>query len=163
MRKFLENIGQRITVIIDFFYPPFSRIMTRQIFRYGVTGTANMVFDWVLYFLIYHFALHQQILDLGFVAFSSHIASLILVFPITFISGFLLQKYVTFTTSHLKGKVQIIRYLSTVAISFLITFFGLKLFVDVFHVFPTPSKVIVTIFSSVCSYLMQRNFTFGDK
>jgi len=114
MRKIFIQTGQRIRRLIDFFYPPFSKYLTLQFFRYGVSGVANMVFDWTLYFLVYHFVLRQQMLHLGIITLSSHIASLIIVFPISSFSGFLLQKYVTFTTSELRGRVQLFRYLLVV-------------------------------------------------
>ena len=62
--------------------------MTPQFFRYGVTGVANMAFDWVLYFITFHFILEKQMLHLGIVTLSSHIAAMIIVFPITFFTGF---------------------------------------------------------------------------
>lgn len=146
--------------MVDFFYPPFRKYVTLQFFRYGVTGAANMAFDWVLYFITFHFILEKQMLHLGFVTLSSHIAAMVLVFPITFISGFLLQKYVTFTSSELRGRVQIVRYLSVVIANLLLNYIGLKLLVDFLHVFPTPSKMIVTIFTTMFSYFSQKKFTF---
>ncbi|MCE5332151.1 MAG: GtrA family protein [Bacteroidales bacterium] len=160
MKKLFEIIGGWITVMVDFFYPPFRKYVTLQFFRYGVTGAANMAFDWVLYFITFHFILEKQMLHLGFVTLSSHIAAMVLVFPITFISGFLLQKYVTFTSSELRGRVQIVRYLSVVIANLLLNYIGLKLLVDFLHVFPTPSKMIVTIFTTMFSYFSQKKFTF---
>ena len=52
----------------------------------------------------------MQIVHLGFVAISPHIAAFLIVFPMTFTSGFLLAKYVTFTASELKGRIQLFRY-----------------------------------------------------
>ncbi len=160
MKKLFEIIGGWITVIVDFFYPPFRKYVTLQFFRYGVTGAANMAFDWVLYFITFHFILDKQMLHLGFVTLSSHIAAMVLVFPVTFISGFLLQKYVTFTSSVLRGRVQIVRYFSVVIANLLLNYLGLKLLVDFLHVFPTPSKMIITIFTTMFSYFSQKKFTF---
>jgi len=134
--------------------------MPLQFFRYGVTGVANMAFDWVLYFLTFHFLLQKEMLYLGFVTISSHIAAMFIVFPVTFISGFLLQKYVTFTSSELRGKVQIVRYLSVVVANLLLNYVGLKLLVDFLHIFPTPSKMIVTVVTTLFSYFSQKSFTF---
>lgn len=146
--------------MVDFFYPPFRKYMTLQFFRYGVTGVANMAFDWVLYFVTFHFILEKQMLDLGFETLSSHIAAMVIVFPITFTSGFLLQKYVTFSASEIKGRVQVFRYLTVVLANLLINYIGLKLLVDVVGLFPTPSKMIVTIITTIFSYFSQKKFTF---
>ena len=99
-------------------------------------------------------------LHLGFVTLSSHIAAMFIVFHITFLTGFLLQKYVTFTSSELKGRVQIVRYLSVVVANLLLNYLGLKLLVDYIHLFPTPSKMIVTIFTTMFSYFSQKTYTF---
>lgn len=160
MRKFLKATGSSIRRIIDFFYPPFRRYMSVEFFRYGATGAANLVFDWVLYFCIYHFVLEQQMLHLGFVTMSSHIATLAISFLITTITGFLLQKYVTFTTSDLRGKTQLVRYALVVAVNLGINYLGLKLLVDGIGWFATPSKMIITLFATMVSYISQKKFTF---
>jgi len=113
--------------------------MTLQFFRYGVSGVANMIFDWVLFFFVYHVVLHQQMLHLGIVTFSSHIAALFITFPVTFLSGFLLQKYVTFTTSELRGRIQLFRYFLVVLANLVLNYLGLKVLVEFCHVFPTPA------------------------
>lgn len=160
MRKIFETVGRWICAVIDFFYPPFRKFMSLQFFRYGVSGVGNMMFDWVLYFTIFHFVLKQEMLHLGFVTFSSHIAALFLTFPVTLISGFLLQKYVTFTSSELEGKVQLYRYSLVVLANLLLNYLGLKILVDFIGIFPTPSKMIVTIFTTMFSYFSQKKFTF---
>lgn len=160
MRKLFEFTGKVIRHSVDFFYPPFKKYMTPEFFRYGVTGVANMVFDWVVYFSFYHFVLQKQMLHLGIVTLSSHIAALMFTFPITFMSGFLLQKYVTFTASDLKGRIQLFRYGMVVAANLLLNYLGLKLFVDVFNLFATPSKMMITIITTLFSYFSQKKYTF---
>ena len=160
MRKFFTETGNRIRMMIDYFYPPFRRFVPIDTFHYAACGGANMVFDTVLYFVVFQFVLQQQMLHLGFVTMSSHIATLAIVFPITTFSGFLLQKYVTFSASELRGKVQLFRYFLVVVGNLAVNYFGLKLFVDVFGFFPTPSKMLITIITVVLSYIFQSKFTF---
>ena len=160
MRNLFETVGRWITLVIDFFYPPFRRFFSVQFFRYGVSGVGNMMFDWVLFAGIYNFVLHHRMLDLGFVTLSSHIAALFLTFPVTLVSGFLLQKYVTFSSSELDGKVQLYRYSLVVLANLIINYLGLKLLVDVVGLFPTPSKMIVTVVTTMFSYFSQKKFTF---
>jgi putative flippase GtrA len=154
------KIGDWIQGIIDFTYPPFRKFISPQIYRYGICGGANVVFDWVLYFLTYNFVIQYRNIDLGIVTLSPHIATLILIFPIVTFSGFSLQKYVTFTASDLRGSTQLIRYLMIVFINLLINYVGLKAFVDGFDFYPTPSKMIITLITVVCSYIGQKKFTF---
>jgi putative flippase GtrA len=160
MRNFLERIGNVIVKIIDWFYFPFLRFIPIQIFRYGATGGANTVFDLLLYFIFYRYILEMQIVDLGFVAVSPHIAAFLLVFPITFSTGFLLAKYVTFTSSELKGNIQLFRYGLTVAGAILLNYIFLKLFVENFGLYATLSKAITTVIVVIYSYVVQNHFSF---
>jgi putative flippase GtrA len=160
MRNIFEIVFGWISVFIDLFYPPFSKYMTQQFYRYAVTGAANLVFDWVLYFLIYTFVLRHKMLELGFVTISSHIATMGIKFPIVLFSGFLLQKYVTFTYSDLRGRVQLFRYLIVFLINLLINYVGLKLLVDGFSFYPTLSNMFVSFLTVFVSYYSQKAYTF---
>ncbi len=160
MRNFLESTGGIIIRIVDWFYFPFLHFMPKTVFRYAATGGANTILDIALYFIFYRFILDKQIVELGFVAIGSHIAAFLLVFPITFTSGFLLAKYVTFTASQLQGKIQLFRYGLSVAGSILLNYIFLKLFVEYFGWFATFSKIVVTIIVVTYSYLAQRYFSF---
>ena len=152
---------EQISRLIDFFYPPFSPYVSRQVFRYAACGGGNLLFDWVLYFLIYNYIFHQERnLHLGIVTLSPHIASFAIVFPITLLTGFLLQKYITFTASNLRGRIQLFRYFLVVIANILIIYAGLKIMVDGFGFWATPSKMAVTVIAIVFSYLSQKKFTF---
>lgn len=161
MKELLTKIGEFIQKIIDFFYPPFHKFIPQQVFRYAASGGMNLVFDWVLYFLIFNYLLHKQMLDLGFVTFSSYIATFVIKFPITLLSGFLLQKYVTFSYSvDTKGRVQLLRYFEIVIINIVVYYFGLKFFVEIVHLFPSIANVVVSIITSAVGYAGQKFFTF---
>ncbi len=160
MIQFLRNIRDRFIRLIDWFYFPFLHFLPREIYRYAVTGGLNTLFDLLLYFLIYRFVLDKQIVDLGFVAISPHIAAFLIVFPITFLSGFLLAKYVTFNASELRGRIQLFRYGLTVSGAIFLNYFFLKLFVEYFGWYATFSKGITTVIVVIYSYIAQRYFSF---
>lgn len=152
---------QRILLsAIDFIYRPFRRLVPQQIFRYGVSGSANMVLDWVLYFLFYNFVFCHRVLHLGPIAVSAHIASFLVVFPITLATGFWLSKYISFKESTIRGRTQLVRYVGVVVTNLFINYFGLKLLVDVLGFYPTPSKMIITVVTVAFSFVMQKFFTF---
>ena len=142
--------------------------MSKQLFRYAACGGGNMVLDWVLYFLIYNFVIGHDLVNIQFTisnlqfaqAITPHIATLCIVFPITLLTGFWLQKYVTFTASQLNGWRQLGRYILIVALNLAINYFGLKLCVEVFGWYPTPSKMVITIVTVIISYLGQKYYTF---
>ncbi len=154
---FLQNL---INKTIDFFYPPFSKFIPVETFRYAATGGANTAFDILLYFLFYRFILDKQIVELGFIAISPHIAAFMIVFPITFSSGFLLAKYITFTSSLIKGRIQLFRYGVTVVGAIFLNYFLLKLFVEYFGLYATLSKILTTIIVVTYSYFVQRFYSF---
>jgi putative flippase GtrA len=161
MRKICETFCDLLRKVIDFFYPPFRKYMTLQFYRYGVTGSLNLMFDWVLYFLIYNYILKHNMLGLGFVTISSHIATLGIKFPIVLVSGFLMQKYVTFSYSEIRGRIQLFRYLVVFLVNLAINYVGLKLLVDYLNIYPTPSNMIVSILTVGISYFSQKHYTFG--
>lgn len=177
----MKRLAQGITRIIDFFYPPFRKLMSEQLFRYAACGGGNMVLDWVLYFLIYNFVVgHENVIfsfshlpfshlfdHLAIYSFEQvitpHIATLCIVFPITLLTGFWLNKYVTFTRSNLHGARQFMRYISVVALNLAINYFGLKLCVEVLGWYPTPSKMAITLLTVAISYLGQKYYSFRVK
>jgi len=160
MVKGIVLIKNFIERIIEWIYPIFKNFIPKETFRYGFTGGANTVLDIFLYFITYNFVLRKQIVHLGFVAISPHIASFLIVFPITFTTGFLLSKFITFTESQLRGRIQLIRYGITVMVCIVLNYIFLKLFVDFFGLYPTVSKIITTVLVAIYSYFSQKYFTF---
>lgn len=156
-------VRNNITGLIDFFYPPFKRLMPLNTFRYAACGGANMVLDIFLFFIFYNFVFRKQIVELGFVAFQPHVAAFIFSFLITFPVGFLLSKYIVWTDSNLRGHVQLFRYLIIVMMNVLLNYIFIKLFVEYFHVYPTISKLMTTVIVIIFSYLSQKHFTFKVK
>ena len=154
---FIKNIFE---ILIEWLYPYFKRFMPIETFRYAFCGGSNTVLDILLYFITFNFVLHKQIIELGFVAISPHIASFIMVFPITFTTGFLLSKFITFTQSPLRGKIQLFRYGVTVAVCILLNYIFLKFFVDFLGIYATVSKIFTTLLVTVYSYFSQKYFTF---
>ena len=139
---------------------------SRQVVRYAVCGGGNMVFDWILYFLLYNFVIGHNLVYFQLpitnyqLCLTPHIATLCIVFPITLLTGFALQKYVTFTRSRLNSWRQLLRYVIIVAVNLAINYFGLKLCVESFGWYPTPSKMVITVVTVLISYLGQKYYTF---
>ncbi|MEI7676863.1 MAG: GtrA family protein [Bacteroidales bacterium] len=156
----MKRIRNLITALLDVLHKPFARWIPLQTFRYAACGGGNSALDILLYFITFHFVLHESIVELGFVAISAHIAAFFVVFPITFITGFLLGKYVTFTQSQMRGRIQLFRYGVTVGGSILLNYLFLKLFVEYCHFFPTISKIFTTFFVVLYSYVVQKYYTF---
>lgn len=160
MRRVATTLAQFIRKFIDLLYPPFSRWISKLMFRYAFCGISNIIFDWVLYFILYNFVIGHENVDLGFVVISPHIMTLCITFPITLATGFYLARFVTFTSSTLKESSQLFRYILVVFINLTISYWGLKLLVEVYHIYPTPSKMLITAITVIFSYMSQKYFTF---
>ncbi|WP_217602654.1 GtrA family protein [Chitinophaga sp. GbtcB8] len=152
-----------ILQVIDFFHRPFAKLIPLQTFRYLACGGGNTALDIVLYFIMYNFVLHQQMVHLPFVTITPHIAALFMSLAITFPTGFLLSKYVVFSESNLRGRTQLFRYFMLVAACILLNYVFMKLFVEHLHIYPTISKIFTTFFVVCFSYLTQKKFTFKVK
>jgi putative flippase GtrA len=152
-----------ILQVIDFFYRPFARLMPLQTFRYLACGGGNTLLDIVLYYIMYNFVLHQQPIHLPSLTISSPIAALFMAMSITFPTGFLLSKYIVFSESNLRGRIQLFRYIVQVAACLLLNYLFMKLFVEYLHIYPTISKILTTFFVVCFSYLTQKKFTFKVK
>lgn len=152
-----------LTRLIDFAYPPFKKWMPLQVYHYLACGTINTLSDWLLYFLIYNFVVCKQVVDWGWIAFTPHIASLLIVTPITLTIGFCLSKYITFAGSTLRTQRQAVRYTGIIAVNFVLSYLGLKLFCEVLGLWATPSKMLVTVITTICSFLLQKYFSFKTK
>ncbi len=132
-------------------------------FRYAACGGSNVVLDISLFFFLYHFVFHKQIVDLGFIAFQPHIAAFLFSFCITFPVGFLMSKYIVWTGSNIKGRIQLFRYFVIVMMNLFFNYFLIKLFVEYFGVFPTIAKIMTTVIVVIFSYLSQKHYTFRVK
>lgn len=156
--------AELLSRLIDRCYlPPLRRIMPAETFRYAACGGLNMAADAVWYCMIYHFVVAERFFDLGVVVLSPHIAAMLAVFPITFFTGFWLNRHVAFRTASQPAGRQLFRYALSIVGSVLLTYGGLKFFVEVCGWWPTPSKLLTTAVTVVYSYLAARHFTFTGK
>ena len=162
MKHLLQLMAKSITWFIDLFYPPFKRWMPIQFYRYAVCGVGNVCFEWVLYCFLYNFVVGHENVDLGWIIASPHILTLCITVPITLTTGFFLARFVTFTKSSLKETSQLFRYFLVFVINLMINYSGLKLLVEEWGFYPTPSKMLLTFFTAILSYICQKYFTFKD-
>ena len=102
----------------------------------------------------------ERFITLGEVVISPHVASLIVVFPITFFTGFWLNRNVAFRATEVGQGLQIFKYALSVVGSLLLNYICIKFFVEVLNIWPTPSKALTTVVCVVYSYLAGRYFTF---
>ena len=151
--------------IVDLFYRgAITRFVAIDVWRWAVCGFGNyIVLDSLLYYAIYHYIVAERFIDFGIVVVSPHILSLIILFPITFLSGFWLNRNVAFRATHEIARDQLWRYLMTIGGSFLLNYTLMKVLVEVCGVWATPSKIIGSVITSLYSFVVMRFFTFRRK
>jgi putative flippase GtrA len=71
-----------------------------------------------------------------------------------------LNKYVVFTGSNLKGRIQLFRYFLSFFLNLVINYFVLKILVEGLAWNPLASQVLTTCIIIAISYLTQKHFTF---
>jgi putative flippase GtrA len=153
-----------ILKIIDFFYIPlFARWIPLRTFRYVACGGFTTLLDITLFYVSFHFVLHERMVELPFVAISAPIAAFLMAFCVSFPTGFCLSKYVVFPESQLRGRIQLLRYILIVCCCISLNYVFLKFFVEVCHFFPTIAKVLTAVIIACFSYLTQKHFTFRIK
>src|ERR1700744_5278873 len=164
MRKAHHRLRDTILSCIGFFYwGPFKKIFPLQTFRYAAAGGINTLFDISLFTFAFHIVFKGHNFQLPFYTISPHIASLFFAFCFSLPSGFYLNRYIVFPQSGLKSHHQLIRYIIVVIICVIFNYLLLKLFVDYFGWYPTPSKILTTVLVIVFSYTSQTYYFFRAK
>src|SRR5688572_29975352 len=103
----MKNI---ILAVIDFFYPLFRKVMPLQTFRYAACGGFNTFVDIAIFFISYNFIFDKEVVHIGVFALTPYIAAFLAAFCVTFPLGFYFSRYVVFSGSNLKGRIQLFRY-----------------------------------------------------
>jgi putative flippase GtrA len=135
--------------------------MDLQTFRYAACGGSNSLFDISLYFITYNYILQKSIVHIGSIAISPHIAAMMITFPITLLTGFILMRSIVFPDAKgIRKRVQGSKYMAVVVCCIFLNYIFLKLFVEKFGWWPLPSKIITTVIVVLFSYFSQKNFTF---
>jgi putative flippase GtrA len=148
---------------IDFFYPPVKRLMPIQTFRYAACGGANTMLGLSLYFLLFNFVFKAQNVFIGIAVLKAHNAALFISGSITFCVGFLLNKFIVFTTSNLQGRIQLFRYFISFASNLVLNYFLLRLFIELLNIDEFLAQVISTAIIITISYLTQKYFSFKEQ
>jgi len=152
-----------IITFIDFFYPPFRKLMPEQTFRYAACGGANTVFAIIVFNLAHQYIFKGDNVDVGPLVIKSYNAALFLSFCISFIIGFLLMKFVVFVDSNLRGRIQLFRYLVAYFVNLVLSYLLMKFFVEYAAINAMVAQLITTVVVITVSYLSQKHFSFKVK
>lgn len=134
--------------------------MNLQTFRYAASGGGNTLLGLIVYYVSFKYVFVEKNFDIGFFAFKGHIASLILSFTVTFPVGFFMSKYVVFSDSNMKGRIQLFRYLMICLFNLALNYLLLKILVEKLQVYPVIAQVMTIAIVVIFSYIAQRNYSF---
>ena len=151
-----------IRAFLDLFYPLVSRIFDKTTYYYAVAGSTNLVLGWALFWVLDHWIINRKTVELPFFEHPVHSYSVIAAIcgVFSFLFGFLMMRYVVFTESQLKGRVQFFRYGLSALISATVNWILIKLMVDTFAWNASLCNVFASVVVVTISYFLQRKFSF---
>jgi len=156
----LQHLRTRILAVIDFFYPPFKKVVGQQTFRYAVCGGSNALLNLLVFSLSYNLIFTTDLVYPLGIAITRYIAAYLVALSISFPIGFLLNKYVVFQQSNLQGKVQLLRYASLTITNIFLDYLLLHLLIGYFGLWATGSQAFIIVILSLISYLYQTYYSF---
>ena len=149
-------------MFLDLFYPLVSRIFDKTTYYYAAAGSTNLVLGWVLFWFLDHVLINATTVNLPILNHPVHsytmVAAICAVFSYLF--GFFMMRYVVFTESQLKGRVQFFRYGLSALISATVNWILIKLMVDTFSWNASLCNVFASVVVVTISYFLQRRFSF---
>ncbi|QQT26214.1 GtrA family protein [Sphingobacterium spiritivorum] len=151
-------------LLLDKLHQSFFRFIPAKTFKYGFCGGSVSALNIFIYFISYNFILQKQIVQINnHIAVSPHIFAFIIAFAISFPIGFYLNMYVVFQEANRRKRIHLFRYFLVVLLCILLNYWLIKLFVEEFHIYPTPSAMLTTVIVTVVSYTLQKTFSFRGK
>ncbi|HET8574040.1 MAG TPA: GtrA family protein [Edaphocola sp.] len=155
------NFRNLILEVLDVFYPIFRRFIPLQTYRYLACGGSVTLLGLLVYFLSYNFLFPAGLLvHFGPFTLTRYIAAYVVSFCVSFPTGFFLAKFVVFSDSYLKGKIQLFRYGSLQFLNIFLNWALLHFFAGFLHFWATPSQALTGAILAVLSYFFQRYISF---
>jgi hypothetical protein len=137
--------------------------MPLQTFRYAACGGGNAILAFLVYVFLLHFVFTLDEYNLKVIMMKGYNLSLFISFTVSFFVGFVLNKYVVFTASNLRGRIQFFRYCLAYLFNVLINYLLLKFLVEYLHLNATVGQIITMVIITIISYNSQHHFTFKVK
>ena len=155
--KFIADILRQLLLMIRGW---FFKFIPRQEYLYMACGGIDLVWDTFIFYLAYHYLFKARNFITPVFTLSPHIAAFFVSFCFSFPTGFYMSRYVVWVNSPVRAHHQLIRYLFGVFLCILLNIGFLKLFVEAFHFYPLPSRLLAAVFVITFSYVFQRFYTF---
>lgn len=154
---------QIILTIIDFFHPPFKKYISLHNFRYLAVGGSTFVLGYLVYYLSFYHLFNSDEVNFGYFILKRGTAAMAVDFAFVIPYSFIMNRYVVFTHSEVRGRVQLFRFMNLQFINILLNIALYKFLADVLLIYPTVARFAVQVLIAGFSYLYQHYFTFSVK
>jgi len=139
------------------------RFANNNVVRFFLSAGVAALVDVIIYFVTINYIFNQGRVQLGNYSASDHNFSLCISYTCGIVVNFLLTKYAVFNNSELTGIKQFRRFALIAFLGFFANYGLLRLFVEVFGIYPTLSRIMAALSLGVASYYIHKMFTFKIK
>lgn len=139
------------------------RLVNNKAIRFFLSAGVATLVDVLIYFTVISYLLNYQRINFGWYSASAHNFSLCISYSCGVIINFLLTKYAVFTESNIRGRKQFRRFALIAFLGFFANYGLLRLFVEIFDFYPTPSRIASALSLGIASYYVHKLFTFKIK
>jgi len=137
--------------------------MPEQTFRYAACGGANTVLAILVFNFSHYLIFKEENVNIAITVLKAYNAALFISFCVSFITGFMLMKFVVFVDSNIKGRIQLFRYFVSYVVNLFLSYFLMKIFVEYARIDAVIAQLLTTVIIIAISYLSQKHFTFRIK
>ncbi len=150
-----------IQYTLQFFYPPFKRVLPFEVYAYLAVGGANTLLNIFLFGLFYEVLLPKGAFDLSLFSIESYTISLLIAFLITIPTGYWLSKNFAFTSGKKPTSFhQFLKYFMVVLQGLISDYILFKIGIVWIGLEPTISKIVSTVLVISLNYILQKYYTF---
>ncbi len=139
------------------------RVFSSKVIRFFLSAGIATLVDVLIYFAVINYIFHYQRVKINGYSASAHNFSLCISYSCGVVINFLLNKYAVFSESNIAGRKQFRRFALIAFLGFFANYSLLRLFVEVFGFYPTPSRIASALSLGVASYYVHKLFTFKIK
>ncbi len=136
------------------------KITSNNVVRFFLSAGVATLVDVIVYFITINYFIKESRVQIGNYSASDHNFALCISYSFGVVVNFLLTKYAVFNESELGGVKQFRRFALIAFLGFFANYGLLRLFVEVFGFYPTPSRIIAALSLGVASYYVHKLFTF---
>ena len=147
-------------------YPIFRKLFPYQLYAYLAVGALNTALNILLFAIFFQFIIPSPGVYVGTFLIASYTIALFISFLATIPTGYWLAKHFAFnsvTQSRKEDGRMLFKYFLVVSQGLVSDYILIKIFVELFGIYPTVAKVISTVIVLVVNYILQKYFTFKQR